>query len=62
MSFISRIKEQMRPPTPLELAAEELALAERAILEARSGIEWAQALVTYNEARIDRLKAYIHAA
>lgn len=62
MNFISRIKERMRPPTPLELAVEELALAERAILEARSGIEWAQALVTYNEARIDRLKTYIHAA
>lgn len=49
-----------RPPTPLELAARELIAAERGKLEAESAKEYAEALVTYNAARIRRLKGYIN--
>jgi len=56
------IKEFMRiwrKPTPLELAAEELAEAERSLLVAASSREYASAMVRYHEERISRLRAYI---
>lgn len=45
--------------TPLELAARELADAELRLLEAQSGVEYAQAIAVYNQARIKRLRAFI---
>jgi len=38
--------------------AAELAEAEHALLRAETGVEYAQALVTYNKNRVKRLKAY----
>lgn len=51
----------LAPATPLELAVQELVEAERAKLLSETGKEWAEASVTYNTARIKRLKAFISA-
>jgi len=45
--------------TPIQTAANELADAELALLRAESGVEYATSLVTYNRARIKRLKTYL---
>lgn len=54
------IKALFRRPTPLQVATRELADAEHGLLTAQTGIEWAQASVTYNQSRITRLRAYIN--
>lgn len=48
-----------RTPTPLELAARELAEAERQLLQAHSAREYADAMVQYNQERIHRLRNFI---
>ena len=48
--------------TPAQAVAHELIHAEHALLQAETGVEYAQALVTYNKNRIKRLKAYLEAA
>jgi hypothetical protein len=45
--------------TPAQAIAGELLEAEMALLRAETGVEYAQALVTYNKSRIKRLKAYV---
>jgi len=59
MNLLQLLKHIFAKPTPLELATEELAQAERAKLEAETGREYAEALVKYNAARITRLRKYI---
>ena len=49
----------MKSVTPAQAIAGELREAEMALLRAETGVEYAQALVTYNKNRIKRLKAYI---
>lgn len=56
---IKRTFNVFRTPSALELAARELAQAERALLEAESGREYATAMVEYNQERIHRLRKYI---
>jgi hypothetical protein len=56
------MKRLFRTPTPKELAARELAEAERAILEALTAREWADAIVQYQTARIKRLREMLSAA
>ena len=46
-------------PTVLEVAARELIEAQHAKLEAQTAAEYANAVVTYNTQRIDRLLAFI---
>lgn len=46
-------------PTALELAAEELAEAQRELLRASSAAEYADAMVAYHTARIERLRGAI---
>lgn len=46
-----------RKPTALQLMTEELADAQRSLLQALSGQEWATSQVAYNKARVARLKA-----
>lgn len=58
-SEIKRTFDIFRTPTALEIAARELALAERQLLEAESGREYATAMVDYNKERIFRLRKYI---
>ncbi len=53
------LREMYRAVTPAEAIASELAEAEMALLKAETGVEWAQASVTYNRNRIKRLKAYM---
>ena len=48
--------------TPAQAIAWELAEAEMALLRAETGVEYAQAAVTYNKNRIKRLKAYMAAS
>jgi len=48
-----------RTPTPLELAAREMAEAERSLLSAHSAREYADAMVMYNQERIHRLRNFI---
>ena len=56
---MQELKRLMRRLTPLELAARELVEAELALLEAQSGVDYAESLVTYNTKRVERLRAYI---
>lgn len=52
------IKLMMKSVTPAQAVAGELLEAEMALLRAETGVEYAQAAVTYNKNRIKRLKAY----
>ena len=45
--------------TPAQAVVWELAEAEMSLLKAETGVEYAQALVTYNKNRVKRLKAYM---
>lgn len=49
----------MKSVTPAQAIAGELREAEMALLRAETGVEYAQASVTYNKNRIKRLKAYM---
>jgi hypothetical protein len=59
MKLYYAIKKMLKMPTSLEVAAIELSNAELELLKAETGVDWAQASVTYNKNRIKRLKAYI---
>ena len=48
----------LKTVTPAQAVAHELLIAEHELLQAQSGVEYAQALVTYNKQRVKRLKAY----
>jgi hypothetical protein len=45
--------------TPAQAIAHELIHAEHALLQAETGVEYAQSMVTYNKNRVKRLKAYL---
>ncbi len=53
------IKKLFAQATPMELAVAELVDAQREKLQAESGAEYAEAMVIYNQSRIERLTAYI---
>jgi hypothetical protein len=55
------VKGVFRQKTAIELAAAELAQAERERLQAQSAMEYAQALAAYNATRIERLRAVLAA-
>ena len=50
----------LKQVTPTQAIVGELAEAEMALLRAETGVEYAQALVTYNKNRVKRLKAYLN--
>ena len=50
----------LKSVTPVQAIVWELAEAEMALLKAETGVEYAQALVTYNKNRVKRLKAYLN--
>ena len=58
----TELKLMLKTVTPVQAVAHELIHAEHALLQAETGVEYAQALVTYNKNRIKRLKAYLEAA
>jgi len=57
MKFIEWIKSYWRTPTPLEMVAKELADAHLEKLQAETAVEYAQSVVNYNKARIQRLNS-----
>lgn len=57
--MIQFLRRVITGPTPDELAARELAQARRALLEAQTAQEYARSMVTYNQQRIARLRAYL---
>lgn len=59
MQALKDITNLFRTPTALEIAARELAQAERALLEAETAREYATAMVEYNKERIYRLRRYL---
>ena len=58
----TELRTMLKTVTPAQAVAHELIHAEHALLQAETGVEYAQALVTYNKNRIKRLKAYLEAA
>jgi len=59
--MINDLKLMFKTITPTQAIVAELAEAEHALLRAETGVEYAQALVTYNKNRVKRLKAYMNA-
>jgi hypothetical protein len=59
MNFYTEIKQMFKMPTPLEVAAAQLATAELELLKSETGVEYASSMVSFNKAQIKRLKAYI---
>jgi hypothetical protein len=49
------LREPFKKPTPLEMIAASLSDAHLSKLEAEAGVEYAQSIVAYNIARIERL-------
>jgi hypothetical protein len=58
MKYLSPLIEMFKFLTPLQAVALELREAEFALLRAETGVEYANALVSYNKNRVKRLKAY----
>ena len=59
MTLWKEIKNQFRKPTPLEVATAELVEAELEKLVDETAREHAEASVSYNNARIARLRKYV---
>ena len=55
--MINLFKRVFGLPDAQRAVAKELAQAELSLLEAQSGLEWANALVQYNKSRVRRLRA-----
>ena len=53
------LREMYKRVTPAQAIVRELAEAEMELLKAETGVEYAQAAVTYNKSRVKRLKAYL---
>jgi hypothetical protein len=53
------VQFMFRRVSQTEAIMSEMREAEHALLRAETGVEFAQALVTYNKSRIKRLKAYM---
>ncbi len=58
-NIMNFLREMLKRTTPQQAVLFELAEAEHALLRAETGVEYAQALVTYNKQRVKRLRAYI---
>jgi len=61
MNIYTELKQFFKMPTPLQMAANELANAELELLKAETGVEFASSLVTFNKQRVTRLKAFMTA-
>jgi hypothetical protein len=57
--MIDKLKDYFRLPSPKELAAKELEMAQRKLLEALSANEYAKRMAEYHQDRIKRLTAYL---
>ena len=54
-----KLKTLFTTPTATELAAKELAEAQRLLLSAQTAMEYARSQVTFNTERIERLKGIV---
>lgn len=52
-------KQLFSRPTATKIAEEELRNAEQSLLEAQSAMEYAAAIVSYNQSRVARLRDFI---
>ena len=59
MTLTQQFKRMARRLTPVEMAAAELADAELHKLEAHSAVEYATSVVSYEDARIKRLRKFL---
>ena len=59
MTITQQLKRIIRRLTPVEMAAAELADAELHRLEAHSAMEYASSVVSYEDARIKRLRKFL---
>jgi hypothetical protein len=59
MNLYQHLKRIMRRLTPQEMAAAELADAELHRLEAHTAMEYASSVVSYEDARIKRLRKFL---
>jgi hypothetical protein len=59
MTITQQFKRITRRLTPVEMAATELAEAELHKLEAHSAVEYATSVVSYEDARIKRLRKFL---
>lgn len=58
--IISKFVDELTAgPTALEMAQQEIEEAKKSILKAHSNREYVDAMVQYNQARIDRLTEYL---
>jgi hypothetical protein len=56
---IDAFRRAFRRITPAEVAARELAEAELSMLQAQTAREYAESVMSYNQARITRLRKYL---
>jgi hypothetical protein len=61
MNLYTELKQMFKMPTPIEVAAAQLAEAELQLLKSETGVEYAGSMVSFNKAQIKRLRAYIAA-
>jgi hypothetical protein len=59
MTITQQLKRIIRRLTPVEMAAAELADAELHRLEAHTAMEYASSVVSYEDARIKRLRKFL---
>jgi len=59
MTLTQQLKRIIRRLTPVEMAAAELADAELHRLEAHTAMEYASSVVSYEDARIKRLRKFL---
>jgi len=59
MTITQQLKRIIRRLTPAEMAAAELADAELHRLEAQTAVEYASSVVSYEDARIKRLRKFL---
>lgn len=61
MTMYQDLRMIFKRVTPLQVAVNELTEAEFSLLKAETGVEYANSLVSYNKARITRLKSFVKA-
>ena len=53
--LLELMKEPFKKPSPLELIAQQLAIAHIDLLQAEQGVDYANSIVLYNKTVINRL-------
>lgn len=57
--MLKTIQKYLAQPSAIDLAKQELALAQKSLLEAQSSQEYARKMAEYHQARISRLTMYL---